>query len=365
MNLIVTLNSMLQSKYGSTGLQQIDQALRSYSGATGGNSVLIYVDDSASMALFGLPAIPGTSAGAVLLGIRNLCKSIGNVQSVLLIGGDDIVPYWQMRNPVTDREADVDEIVYSDNPYGASRDEWMSYLSPELPVGRLADSSSSNSTEFSAWIRRMQDNHTSRLKRQGSVAIFNSQWADLSTNVSTIMPPPVRNHAAPGYAVSAANSSDLDGQYLYFNLHGFDDSPQWRAFDPVSGRFVTAVDPTAFANSSISGSVVYAENCYAGLTVDKTATSSCALRLMQQGAAALIAPTGLAFGSYLDATIFLENADYLAASFFRQITSGPVPSGRSLSLARQDYIANEPTPYTNPYKQKTLLQFNLLGDPSL
>jgi hypothetical protein len=363
MNLVLTLKSNLTKKYGQAGVQQIDTALQAYVAAAG-SSALLYLDSPESMAGFQVAAIPGNNAGAILLAIRSLRVRTGHVLSVLFIGGDDIVPYWQMQNPVTDRGVDVDDVVYTDNPYGSASDDQMSYLVPDLPIGRLADSSTANAAEFVRWIEGMTANRSSRTNRQGSVAIYNEEWVAQSGKVSAALPAPLNSHAAPGYAVSASNSADLNGQYLYFNLHGFDNAPQWMAFDPERGQFVVAVDPSAFNNASISGSVAFAENCYAGLTVSRDATSSCALRLLQQGVAAFVAPSGLAFGSYLDSTTLLENSDFLAASFFRRVAQG-LPAGSALAQARQDYVANDPTPSSNVFKQKTLLQFNLLGDPSL
>jgi hypothetical protein len=59
----------------------------------------------------------------------------------------------------------------------------------------------------------------------------------------------------------------------------------------------------------------------------------------------------------------LQDADFLARTFFAESASGPLELGAALQKARADYLADGGTPATDVYKQKTLLQFILLGDP--
>jgi hypothetical protein len=106
---------------------------------------------------------------------------------------------------------------------------------------------------------------------------------------------------------------------------------------------------------------VFAENCYGAQTPGRTPSNSCALSLVQQGAA-FVGATGLAFGSHLAPNFFLDDADALARSFWSEFTSG-AKLGEALRRARADYLNDPNTPETNPFKQKTLLQFILLGDP--
>jgi len=85
-------------------------------------------------------------------GIRQIRRELrmdqpSDSNSLFIIGGDSIVPYWQFQNPVQDRGVDRDAIVYSDNPYGTFNDNLYGpvggpqdgYLNPGLAVGRLAD----------------------------------------------------------------------------------------------------------------------------------------------------------------------------------------------------------------------------------
>jgi hypothetical protein len=155
--------------------------------------------------------------------------------------------------------------------------------------------------------------------------------------------------------------ADTDHEFLYFNLHGFDGAAEWKGYDSVQERFVTAVTPDAFDREYVSGSIVFAENCYGAQTPGRTPSNSCALRLVQQGAA-FVGATGLAYGSHLAPNFFLDDADALARSFWSELTAG-VTLGESLRRARTAYYGDTNTPETNPFKRKTLLQFVLLGDP--
>src|SRR5579864_2869522 len=98
MMLIVTSRRALQARYGADGYTQIRDALESFAGSASATSVAI--DDGTDMSNFGLPVAAGTDAGSLLLSIRALRRSLGNVDSLLLVGGDNVIPFWQLTNPV-------------------------------------------------------------------------------------------------------------------------------------------------------------------------------------------------------------------------------------------------------------------------
>jgi hypothetical protein len=169
-------------------------------------------------------------------------------------------------------------------------------------------------------------------------------------------------HLTPGYVMNGSTVRDTDREVLYFNLHGFSGQSDWKGYEPTRGQYVTAVTPDAFDRRFVSGSIAFAENCYGAQTIGRTPQNSCALRLVREGAA-FIGATGLAFGSHLVPRMFLEDADLLARSFFAHFCRDRQDLGSALRDARMDYLADATTPASDPYKQKTLLQFVLLGDP--
>lgn len=357
MMLGVTVRGSLESRYGPDGYQLIRAALDGF-GQTA-NARIVALDDAQDMDEFGLPPSGGDS-GSILFAVRNVRKFPG-FDTLLLLGGDDIIPYWRLTNPVTDRGVDPDEEVLSDNPYGAASDKWEEYLAPEIPVGRLPNSGGGSAQDFVDLIELATAIRESRPLRSSSAAVVNTEWMEFSQAAAVAMPGPVDWHLAPGYRMDRGAAADTDRECLYFNLHGFSGKPEWKGYDRVRADYVIAVTPDAFERQNVSGTVVFAENCYGAQTAGRTPNNSCALRLVKEGAA-FVGATGLAFGSHLTPDFFLEDADELAKFFWQDIRDG-IGAGAALQRAKQQYLGETNAADTNSFKRKTLLQFVLLGEP--
>lgn len=359
MMLMVTSRRALESGYGADGYTKIRSTLDAFAEAAGAK--LSALDDRDDMSGFGVQPAVGTDAGSLLLSIRSLKRAIGGIDSLLLIGGDNIIPFWQITNPVTDRSIDPDAVVYTDNPYGTDTESLEQYLAPPLPLGRLPDFARGTVDDFVNLIASATDSRKSRAIRQGSTALVNAEWSDFSKGAAGALPS-IDWHLSPGYSLNQTTQADANREFLYFNLHGFDGKPDWQGYDSVSDRFVTAATPAGFDRQYVSGSVVFAENCYGAQVSGRTATNSCALKLVNEGAA-FVGATGLAFGSHIAPTFILEDADALAKSFWGEFAASGSQLGASLAKARSDYLQGDSAISNNPFKQKTLLQFVLLGDP--
>lgn len=358
MMLAVTARKALEGRYRSDGYQNIRAALDAYAAVA--DAQLVAVDDAHDMSPIGLPAATSGEPATLLLSLRAVRRKVGNVDSILLVGGDSIVPHWRMTNPVTDRSVDPDETVMSDNPYGTDTEDLSEYLAPPVAVGRLTDFPRGTADDFVKLIGAATDARRGRTVRSRSAVVSNADWANYSQKAAQSLPGPDW-HLSPGYVMDQGRRADTDREFLYFNLHGFTGEADWKGYDTVRERFVTAVTPDAFDQQYVSGAVVFAENCYGAETPGRTPQNSCALRLVREGAA-FVGATGLAFRSHLAPNFFLDDADALARSFWREFTAG-AELGEALRRARLDYLDDITTPETNPFKQKTLLQFILLGDP--
>jgi hypothetical protein len=360
MKLVVTLGSALERRYGAEGAASVIGALDRYAARTG--SILAVLDDRRAMARLGLEFVPASAVGAITSVIRQ-ARNTFSVDGLVLVGGDHIVPYWQLANPVVNRRVDPDPIVLSDSPYGATVDSLDAYLAPDLPVGRIPDPAPGNTAAFIAVIDGLGTKRPDNLELRGSTSFVNREWTPASAEIVRLLAQPVVQREAPGFELDDTRRSDTARRHLYFNLHGFKDDRAWKAFDPVRGQFFSVVTPKSFHREHVKGTIVFVENCYGALTVSKNATTSCALRLMEQGSSAVIGATGLAFGSHMHPSFALENADLLARLFFESLASG-LTVGSALVRARQVYKNDATVPRSNVFKQKTLLQFTLLGDLS-
>ncbi len=356
--LAVTLKSPIQAAFGVDGYAQVRQAIDSYMQGQGGRTLAL--DDSSDTALINIPPALAADAGSLLIAVRSAVSANVGTDSLLIFGNDDVIPFFQMSNPVTDRAVDQDNSIASDNPYGSNADTLTQYLAPPLPVGRIPLSLSGGAQDALDWLAAVSEFRSARPARNGSVVITNADWSSFSEAASAPLPGPVDFHLSPGYQLT--DPSDLQRKFAYVNLHGLPGDPVWKGFDSVQGQFSPVVSPSALHSLTLSGSVVFAENCYGAQIAGRTAQDSCALALARQGAA-FIGASGLSFGSYLAPRMFLQDADALAASFFNECATGAT-IGSALAKARANYLSNSTIAVTDVYKRKTLLQFQLFGDPT-
>jgi hypothetical protein len=361
--LMITARNALQESYGSSGYGQIREALDAWAAVDGDR--VVAVDDPADMQALKLQ--PATNAPAdiqrVIREANRLYPTIA--QSILLAGGSAILPFFSLSNPVVDRSIDPDNEVLSDNPYGALTDTWQESLAPSLPVGRLAVPDGGGVSDFVALLETLPHRaHGPIAGQPGSALVVNQDWADFSSKVAQALPDPLSWHLAPGYEMNEASRQDAARAVLYFNLHGFLDDPDWKCYSTVQQDFVAAVTPDGIDRSCVGGALSFAECCYGAQIQGRSAEDSCALKLVQQGAS-FIGATGLAFGSYLASDMYLEDADFLARAFFEAVGVGQ-SIGAALSNARRLYLNDSVEARSGSvwqYKQKTLLQFVLFGNP--
>jgi hypothetical protein len=303
---------------------------------------------------------------------------------VLLAGGDSVLPFFSLSNPVQDRSVDPDDLVLSDNPYGALSDSLEEQLAPSLPVGRLPFSGSASTEEAIEFIKNFPQRFGSASTENaiefietlpersggssaglpGAALVVFDDWIVYSQNVAQALPSPQIWHISPGYEMNSATRADAARAVLYFNLHGFTGDPDWKGYSTIQRNFVSAVTPGGLDRSCVAGALAFAECCYGAEIAGRTTANSCALKLVHEGAN-FVGATGLAYGSYINSDLLLEDADFLSRAFFATVGEGQ-PVGAALATAKRRYLADSSESSfgnASQYKQKTLLQFVLLGNP--
>jgi hypothetical protein len=367
--LAITRAAGMISVYGQDGYGEIQAKLAAFQRSIPGlNVTLAVLDDVGSMAAYG-----GVAAGADAISLQSAVTRVvaalpGGLTSLdgglLILGGGNVVPFFQVPNPVTNRATDPDPWVYTDNPYGQTgpSDPGQS-LEPSLAVGRICTGAGDPASAFCALIDNLITNHNARPIRAGYVEVTNRVWQDASASVASALAGAGRVLVCPDDRVTALNAGVLDCKYLYCNLHGFQNDPAWKGMDPVRG-YVTALTPDSFSSQYVAGTFVYTDACYGLQTDGRPTDGSCALTLLAQGAAAVVGPTGLAYGTAPGAPLNLIDADALTRGFFNAALGGGTV-GSCLKQARLNFLGSSSTMATDVYQQKTLLQFQLLGDPTL
>ena len=350
---IVTSQAGLNSAYGADGAALVEAKLQQLAAAAAGAAqgaelhVLAASNDAPSL-YAELKALTG--------------RSVAGPGNLLIAGDQRIFPSFSVSNPVTARTLDPDTAVVTDNPYGSF--VWsqpVDAVLPEIPVGRIAAGVEQTAAGLAALLDAQIALRTAHGLRTGYVEIVSRQWQNVGTSVLSMTAPGARVIVSPDGRVSASNASLLDCKYLYCNLHGFLNTAAWSGYDQGLSYPVVAITPDAFQPQYVSGTVTFTEACYGLATSGRTTGGSNALSLMAAGAAAVIGSTGLAYGSATAQPQTLIDADILARTFFNAAAAG-VALGHCLSEARSALRSSSSA--SDAYVVKTLLEFQLLGDPS-
>jgi tetratricopeptide (TPR) repeat protein len=386
--ILLSSETRLLQQFGPAGFKQIDSAVQALSDAVrrrkGWTAHRVYVDDPGSLSPYGLtPADPG-NAWQIKLRLADLDVALRRkgemIGSVLIIGGDSIIPYHRLPNPTDDD----DDVVPSDNPY-TTTDE--NYFAPEWPVGRipvdddasllvrlLAAATKAHRTavqpsrpldSLRAWFQSRFGRllagearafgYSASIWRRSSMAVYRSIGAPRSMVTS----PPVEAGSLPSAATRSPHLS-------YFNLHGLEDSPEWFGQrdpirEPDATEFPVALRPGDVVNGGRAPRVVYTEACYGANTLGKTSETALSLKFLDSGTSVVVGSTKIAYGSV---TPPLIAADQLGRSFWDNLTAG-LPAGEALRRAKVDLAAEmvKRQGYLDGEDQKTLISFVLYGDP--
>ena len=334
---------------------------------------LLFPDDRDSMAQLGLLPVGLRSWASVSAALQRIVDQL-KPDAILILGGDGIIPFCRLGNPIQDRLCDPDTEVPSDNPYGfglaaKSSTDADEFLRPPVPVGRIPDPEPPDAAVFLQCLTNF-----SRPRPQGRSGIFavvDPAWEDSAWKVLASSAKISAENGSPAYSsdlIATMRSgppwsardpewSRVDAALLYFNLHGRDDAPTWRGFQGTTGRWVDVLSPSQVLPSQADGAVVVAENCYGAVVDGRSITQSMALAFLNSGARAFVGATGLAWGSYLPAGYAnLKGADQFTSTLVGQLLAGETV-GKALKEARKSLSAD------NNAQVKTLLQFVLYGNP--
>jgi hypothetical protein len=388
--LFVAHRGALARSYGAATADAILDALAFYGDALvarGVRAEYVILDDRELLKAFGnlAPAreLTPIACKAVIDGARAYLESSGHdIDAIVLVGGDEHLPFHRLPNPSQDNDPDVP----SDNPYGCGDG---SELAPDLIVARFPDGGADGGRLLLDQLERAAQYHRNwhitgpgggvlrlpfmrRLTRAfqpgGPVTAWGvsaEAWSLPSQTIYSEL-----GCSRPLHFCPPAEPRDLrgawpgsDSRVLYFNVHGIQGGPNWygQAGDgdpdtplPVA---LTPEDIGAISHATICVS----EACFGAEIVGRSPRDAVALRMIDQGALAFVGSTVTAYGAV---SLPLGGADLLTQQLFQNLRRG-YPVGRALALAR-DWMAREMVQrqgYLDPDDAKTLLSFVILGDP--
>jgi len=361
-------------------------------------SLVVYLDDEQALQPYGLPPADPRDPQELKFTLNRLKECLRNetgqgseeaVTYLLLIGGDDIVPFHPLPNP----NDDEDELILSDHPYACFGDNHTSF---GQAVGRLPDGASRDIGFLLRLIAIATEAHRSprrqrslwqllrerlgwpsaglalRARRDGAVTSFGytaSIWRRAAREVFSSIGRTSFLRTSPPLTWEQMDSlGPIAPRFSYFNLHGVRDSAYWYGQpDPTYAAdyplFPVALKPDNIPVVPHPEAIVFSEACYGAHIFNKHEMSSLALRFLAAQAVGVVGSTALAYGSIAPP---LVGADLLAKAFWEQVKAG-CPLGLALGRAKQSLVREMMTRqgYLDPEDHKTILSFVLYGDPTL
>jgi hypothetical protein len=280
--------------------------------------------------------------------VQRLLRANPAFRYVLILGNDDVVPYFRVENPLGDEEqaALVDwqlphewvatDAFYTDmdgDPYGV----------PDLAVARIP---SSNDADL--LLKQLGDNQP---PNGGGFALINQQrkgQAGLIVNTVSDLGQVRLQYAPPVTPEQFAANADADNaRYLYVLLHGIGtltnawsaDTVAWfpsNEQDPLDDEWLVAPysqqDAVTVESDPGSHGVVFIGACYGAWTLDtiqapqkKTADNNLALHYLKNGTRAYIADTHLSYSTVMGPTDTPRGRTGFELILWRHISEGMSP----------------------------------------
>jgi tetratricopeptide (TPR) repeat protein len=393
--ILLSHRGALVRRYGEAGFGAIDRRLHALAAALrrrGIRTHCCYSDDASSLQIGdGIALAPvAQDATAVRELLRTLASGLAarrrQISTLLLIGGDDVVPFHRLPNPL----ADGDEAVLSDNPYGTDD---AGYLLPQWVVARIPDSSFDSGAEAAhadaapllLLLDQIVESHQrgQRASSPAATGILGMRrgaapaqafaagysaevWRETSRMVLDAIQPDARLVCSPPLDADAYQIEARDSRLLYVNLHGAAGLPNWYGQPGASEygaaeQLPVALCPDYFARATLAGGLLISEACYGLDLAGRTARTSIPLCALAGGASAVVGATVNAYGSVAAP---LLGADLLCRQLLAQLQRG-VPVGEALRAARLEFAQTmyRRQGYLDDVDIKTLAEFVLLGDP--
>jgi Peptidase family C25 len=376
--LSITCRKALEKKYDAKALARIDAAIGKWIAADatrGIRTIHLAVDDPKDMQPYKVAPVAGEiTAEKVKTAIDALVASL-TPDYIVLLGSGDVVPLFDVTNPTLSRNGDTDPTVPTDNPYASSqafdKKKRASYLVPNRVLGRIPDLPGSNEPEWlleylavaAEWKSRSPTSYARDLlvccdtwKQSGKECV-----EYLSRKAATLM-------TCPPCGDSSRKLKGRRAALLQMiKCHGAP-SDSWfygqRGYD-----YPEVMRSTSLRKRTRKATVVGSMCCFGANIFDpldpaaqhpgEPPISSVYLR---QGAFGFLGSTCTAWVG-LDSMLC---SDWIVAAFLKSVLAG-ASLGRATLEARQNLArwSQQQGDQVDSADEKTLIQFMLLGDPSI
>jgi len=366
--IIVSNRSSLQKKYGAAGLKKIQAAIRQLintDAARNLKTILVFIDDAVAMKKAkGRSVFDPTDTEQIKNAIDSLYDSY-TPDYIMLLGSQDIIPHCQFRIPIP---GDDDTFTLSDVPYACHKPFSRiagDFIAPGRVLGRLPDITGDNDPSYI--IHLIQNSikwkplQAAKYEKYFALSV---KWWQKSTRTS--LDNTFQNNSSLKLSPPAKGSfkkSELGLMAHFFNCHGASRTSEFYGQDNENSNAFACFNSGMLKNKVSYGNVTAAECCYGALLYnpnrpDKIDRPICNTYL-QNNAIGYVGSTTIAYGP----ADSLGGADYMTQYFLIAIRKG-ASIGRAMLEAQQRFVEKGDVKM-DPADLKTIIQFILLGDPSL
>jgi hypothetical protein len=392
---IFTVHGNLKKQYGSATTEVIEKEMTKiaaqFQKRSGWGAMVFIPDDPKIMASLGIPVVETIDPWKLKLALADLDKNLAKkgqmIGALLIVGGNEIVPFHSLPNPTDDSDREV----LSDNPYSSTDGN---YFIPEWPVGRLPGEQGMDAGLLLEQIRQSVSYHEKVNENSNWTRRFANWLRDFGQNPVQMLSPQRKPHnfgftaaiwrrsslatfkpigegknlmvSPPEFSGSISAEKISTATFGYFNLHGLSDAAEWFGQkDPIEAKagpdYPIALSHKDVTRNARSPQVVYSEACYGAFINGKTTQDSLALRFLDINTRSFVGSTCISYGSV---TTPLIGADLLGNYFWRFIQDG-ISTGEALMQAKIELVRemNKRQGYLDGEDQKTLISFVHYGDP--
>jgi hypothetical protein len=367
--IIISNRSALQNKYGSAGFKKIQSAIKKLVAADKKRNLkskLVFVDDAVAMKQAKSKVVKDATDPEQYKTAIDSLFHFYTPDYIMLLGATDIIPHCRFRIPIPD---DDDTYIPSDVPYACeapfSRNAG-DFIAPGRVLGRLPDITGANDP---AYIIALIENSikwnslkSSAYKNYFSLSV---KWWQKSTQISlnNIFQNNNKLELAPPNE-GPYTKADLSPMIHFFNCHGgLRTSEFYGQPSANSNSFPVCLESNMLDKKISYGTVAAAECCYGGLLYNPNRPDKIHIPIantyLQNNAIAFVGSTTAAYGP-ADSQ---GGADYITQYFLIALQKG-ASTGRAFLEAQQRFVEKGDVKM-DPTDLKTIIQFLLLGDPSI
>ena len=377
--LSVTCRAALEARYDAKGMKAIDAAVKRWTEADrarGIRTVHLALDDAESMKPWNVNAIPKRPTPVQVKRALDALVTRLSPDYIVLFGSDDVIPHFAVPNPsLSEADGDTDPAVPTDNPYACSKAfdarKRASYLLPDRVVGRIPDLPGSNDPRWltdylgvaTRWVSRAAKSYAKDLM------VCCDSWRDsgrecaryISRDVQALMISPptgtksstVRGRHAARLQMIKVHGAELDSAFYGQKGNSYPEVLRSGALLRRTKR------STVVGAMCCYGASVFDPNDEAAVNPGEAPIPSVYLR---QGAYGFLGSTCTAWVG----PDTMMCADWIVASFLKSVLAG-ASLGRATLESKQDFVRwnEQQGDVIDTAEEKTLLQFVLLGDPSI